>query len=119
MSDNSFSDGGAVERAGEPAPEQGVVATPESVNPEAPQDVLLVLDAPTGQNALSQVEVFRETATVPGLILTKLDGTARGGVVVAVHEAIDVPVKFLGNGEQAEDLEVFDAGDFATELVEA
>lgn len=86
--------------------------------PGAPHETLLVLDGTIGQNAVQQAKVFSEAVPVSGLVVTKLDGTARGGVVVAVHEAIDVPVKFLGTGEQADDLEVFDASEFAAELVE-
>jgi fused signal recognition particle receptor len=85
--------------------------------PGAPHETLLVLDGTIGQNAVQQAKVFSSAVPVTGLVVTKLDGTARGGVVVAVHEAIDVPVKFLGVGEQAEDLEVFDAKEFAEELV--
>ena len=87
--------------------------------PGAPHETLLVLDGTIGQNAVQQAKVFSSAVPVSGLVVTKLDGTARGGVVVAVHEAIDVPVKFLGTGEKAEDLEVFDAGEFAAELVES
>jgi fused signal recognition particle receptor len=86
--------------------------------PGAPHETLLVLDGTIGQNAVQQAKVFSSAVPVSGLVVTKLDGTARGGVVVAVHEAIDVPVKFLGTGEQADDLEVFDAGRFAEELVD-
>ena len=78
------------------------------LNPEAPQDVLLVLDATTGQNALSQVEVFRDTANVTGLIMTKLDGTARGGVLVAAAERFGLPIHAIGVGESADDLRPFD-----------
>jgi len=78
------------------------------LNPEAPHDVLLVLDATTGQNALAQVEVFRETAGVTGLIMTKLDGTARGGVLVAAAERFGLPIHAIGVGEQADDLRPFD-----------
>jgi fused signal recognition particle receptor len=85
--------------------------------PGAPHETLLVLDGTIGQNAVQQAKVFASAVPVSGLVVTKLDGTARGGVVVAVHEAIDVPVKFLGTGEQADDLEVFDAREFARELV--
>jgi fused signal recognition particle receptor len=85
--------------------------------PGAPHETLLVLDGTIGQNAVQQARVFSAAVPVTGLVVTKLDGTARGGVVVAVHEAIDVPVKFLGTGEQAEDLEVFDAREFAQEMV--
>ena len=78
------------------------------LNPEAPQDVLLVLDATTGQNALAQIEVFRETAGVTGLIMTKLDGTARGGVLVAAAEKFGMPIHAIGVGEGAGDLRPFD-----------
>ena len=85
--------------------------------PGAPHETLLVLDGTIGQNAVQQAKVFSSAVPVTGLVVTKLDGTARGGVVVAVHEAIDVPVKFIGMGEKAEDLDVFDARSFAQELV--
>jgi len=78
------------------------------LNPEAPHDVLLVLDATTGQNALAQVEVFRETAGVTGLIMTKLDGTARGGILVAAAEKFGLPIHAIGVGETADDLRPFD-----------
>ena len=78
------------------------------LNPEAPHDVLLVLDATTGQNALAQVEVFRDSAGVTGLIMTKLDGTARGGVLVAAAEKFGLPIHAIGVGEQAGDLRPFD-----------
>jgi fused signal recognition particle receptor len=83
----------------------------------APHEALLVLDGTVGQNAVQQAKQFAEAVPLTGLIVTKLDGTARGGVVVAVHEAVNVPVKFLGFGEQAVDLQPFDAGAFATELL--
>ena len=85
--------------------------------PGAPHETLLVLDATIGQNAVQQAKIFAEAVPVSGLVVTKLDGTARGGVVIAVHEAIDVPVKFLGVGEAAEDLEAFDAAAFSRELL--
>ncbi|MFC3228212.1 signal recognition particle-docking protein FtsY [Marinibaculum pumilum] len=85
--------------------------------PEAPHTVLLTLDATTGQNALRQVEVFREMADVSGLVMTKLDGTARGGVLVAVAEKFGLPVHFIGVGEGADDLQPFAAEDFARALV--
>ena len=85
--------------------------------PSAPHETLLVLDGTIGQNAVQQAKIFSAAVPVSGLVVTKLDGTARGGVVVAVHEAIDVPVKFLGVGESAADLEPFDAGAFARELL--
>ena len=78
------------------------------LNPDAPHDVVLVLDATTGQNALAQVETFRETANVTGLIMTKLDGTARGGVLVAAAERFGLPIHAIGVGEQADDLRPFD-----------
>jgi fused signal recognition particle receptor len=87
--------------------------------PDAPHEVLLVLDGTIGQNALSQARAFSAAVPVTGLVVTKLDGTAKGGIVVAVHEALNVPVKFVGLGEQIGDLEPFDAGDYAKELVEA
>jgi len=83
----------------------------------APHEVLLVLDGTIGQNALAQARTFSAAVPVTGLVVTKLDGTARGGVVVAVHEALNVPVKFVGIGEKAGDLEAFDADRYATELV--
>ncbi len=86
--------------------------------PGAPHESLLVLDGTIGQNAVQQAKTFAAAVPVTGLVITKLDGTARGGVVVAVHEAIDVPVKFVGVGEQAGDLLPFDARAFAHDLVE-
>ena len=87
--------------------------------PDAPHEVLLVLDGTIGQNALAQARAFSAAVPVTGIVVTKLDGTAKGGIVVAVHEALNVPVKFVGLGEQIGDLEPFDAGDYAKELVEA
>jgi fused signal recognition particle receptor len=87
--------------------------------PGAPHETLLVLDGTIGQNAVQQAKSFAAAVPVTGVIVTKLDGTARGGVVVAVHEAIDVPVKFIGRGEKAVDLAAFDAARFAEELVSA
>ena len=87
--------------------------------PGAPHDSLLVLDGTIGQNAVAQAITFAAAVTVTGLVVTKLDGTAKGGVVLAVHEALDVPVKFVGLGEQADDLAVFDPAQFARELLEA
>jgi len=85
--------------------------------PSAPHETLLVLDGTIGQNAVQQAKIFASAVPVSGLVVTKLDGTARGGVVVAVHEAIDVPVKFLGDGEAATDLVAFDPATFARELL--
>ena len=87
--------------------------------PGAPHETLLVLDGTIGQNAVAQAREFSAAVPVSGLVVTKLDGTARGGVVVAVHEAIDAPVKFLGVGEQAADLLPFSAADFADDLLTA
>lgn len=86
--------------------------------PGAPHEALLVLDGTVGQNAVQQAKQFGEVVPITGIVVTKLDGTARGGVVVAVHEAVNVPVKFLGYGEQAGDLQPFDAARFAAELLE-
>ncbi len=82
-------------------------------DPDAPHHVLLTLDATTGQNALSQVETFGKTAGVTGLVMTKLDGTARGGILVAVAAKFGIPVHYIGVGEGIDDLEPFDAADFA------
>ena len=84
---------------------------------DAPHETLLVLDATIGQNAVQQARTFASAVPVSGLVMTKLDGSARGGVVVAVHEAIDVPVKFIGVGEASDDLLPFDATEFARELL--
>lgn len=85
--------------------------------PGAPHETLLVLDGTIGQNAVQQAKTFAAAVPITGLVVTKLDGTARGGVVVAVHEAIDAPVKFLGLGESAADLAPFDPTEFARELM--
>ncbi len=85
---------------------------------ESPHESLLVLDGTIGQNAVAQARTFSQAVPVTGLVVTKLDGTARGGVVVAVHEALDIPVKFIGMGEGAADLRAFDAAAFARELLE-
>jgi fused signal recognition particle receptor len=83
------------------------------VDPSAPHQVLLVLDATTGQNALNQVEVFKDKAGVTGLVMTKLDGTARGGILVAISAKFGLPVHAIGVGESIEDLSAFDAREFA------
>jgi fused signal recognition particle receptor len=88
-------------------------------DPTAPHSVLLVLDATTGQNAVEQVRVFKEMVDVTGLVVTKLDGSARGGVVVALAEGFGIPVHAVGVGEQAGDLRPFDAAEFARGLVGA
>jgi fused signal recognition particle receptor len=86
--------------------------------PDAPHETLLVLDGTIGQNAIAQAKTFAASVPITGLVVTKVDGTARGGIVVAVHEAIDVPVKFVGTGEQVGDLEAFEARAFAREVLE-
>lgn len=84
--------------------------------PDASRETLLILDATTGQNAVNQAKDFKEAAGITGIILTKLDGTARGGVVLAINNELDVPVKFVGVGEQIDDLQPFDADAFASAL---
>jgi fused signal recognition particle receptor len=90
-----------------------IVRVMKKVEPSAPHAVLLVLDATVGQNALSQVEVFQKTAGVTGLVMTKLDGTARGGILVALSAKFKLPVHFIGVGEGVDDLAPFTAKDFA------
>jgi fused signal recognition particle receptor len=90
-----------------------IVRVLKKLDADAPHGVLLVLDATTGQNALSQVEIFREIAGVTGIVLTKLDGSARGGILVAIAERFGIPVNAIGIGEGIEDLRPFDAQDFA------
>lgn len=87
--------------------------------PDAPHEILLVLDGTIGQNALSQARVFSVAVPVSGIVVTKLDGTARGGIVVAVHAALNVPIKYVGMGEQVGDLRAFDATSYAKDLVDA
>jgi len=94
-----------------------VIRVIKKLDPSAPHDVLLVLDATTGQNAVSQVEAFRETAGVTGLVMTKLDGTARGGILVAIAEKFGLPVHAIGVGETTDDLQAFEARAFADALV--
>ena len=86
--------------------------------PEAPHEVLLVLDGSTGQNALEQAKQFTAATDVSGLVLTKLDGTAKGGVVIGIASEFGIPVRFIGVGEGMEDLQVFDANDFVRSLFE-
>jgi fused signal recognition particle receptor len=90
-----------------------VIRVLRKVDPSAPHQVLLVLDATTGQNALNQVEVFKDKAGVTGLIMTKLDGTARGGILVAISAKFGLPVHAIGVGEGVDDLAAFDAAEFA------
>jgi fused signal recognition particle receptor len=90
-----------------------VIRVIKKVDPEAPHAVILTLDATTGQNALSQVDIFGKTAGVTGLVMTKLDGTARGGILVAISSKYGLPVHAIGVGESASDLQAFHARDFA------
>ena len=76
--------------------------------PNAPHEVLLIIDATTGQNGISQAKSFKEITDITGIVLTKLDGTAKGGIVLAIKESVDIPVKFVGLGEKEKDLQVFD-----------
>jgi fused signal recognition particle receptor len=94
-----------------------IVRVIRKVEPDAPHGVLLVLDATVGQNALSQVELFGKTAGVTGLVMTKLDGSARGGILVALADKFGLPVHFIGVGEGIDDLQPFTARDFARALV--
>ena len=96
---------------------QKVIRVLKKLDPSAPHDVLLVLDATTGQNAHSQVEVFRQMTDVTGLVVTKLDGSARGGVIVGLAGRFGLPINAVGVGESADDLRPFDAGEFARALV--
>jgi fused signal recognition particle receptor len=85
--------------------------------PDADVEVLLVLDATTGQNAMNQASEFSKVTSLTGVVLTKLDGTAKGGIVIAVSDALQIPVKFVGVGEQADDLMPFIARDFVEALI--
>jgi fused signal recognition particle receptor len=93
-----------------------IIRVIRKLEPAAPHSVLLTLDATTGQNALQQVDIFGKRAGVTGLVMTKLDGTARGGILVAIADRYKLPVHFIGIGEGVEDLEPFTAGDFAKAL---
>ena len=85
--------------------------------PEADKEVLIVLDAETGQNAILQVKAFKETTDITGIVLTKLDGTAKGGVVLGIVAENQIPVKFIGIGEQIEDMEVFNSSEFLDAII--
>ena len=85
--------------------------------PEADKEVLLVIDATTGQNAISQVKAFKEVASITGLILTKLDGTAKGGVVIGIVNENNIPVKFIGVGETIDDMEIFNSKEFVEAII--
>ena len=86
--------------------------------PEAPHESLLVLDSTNGQNAIQQAEAFNKDIDISGIVLTKLDGTAKGGVVFTIHERLDIPVKLVGLGEQMDDLATFDPQRFVDALFE-
>ncbi len=84
--------------------------------PEAYRETLVVLDGTTGQNALAQAREFKEVTNVTGIILTKLDGTAKGGIAIAIHSELGIPVKYIGVGERVDDLQKFDADQFVNAL---
>jgi fused signal recognition particle receptor len=84
--------------------------------PGAPHETMLILDAATGQNAVNQARIFKEAAEVTGIVLTKLDGSAKGGVVVAIRREFDLPIRYIGIGESIEDLRSFDAAEFVEAL---
>ena len=88
------------------------------LDPAAPQETLIVLDGGTGQNALSQAEQFHSAMQLTGMVITKLDGTAKGGIVFAIAEKLKLPIRFIGVGEQVADLEVFEADRFVDALIE-
>lgn len=90
----------------------------ESKAPDSSKEVLLVLDATTGQNAVSQARLFSETANITGIVLTKLDGTAKGGIVISIKNELGIPVKLIGVGEKIDDLQPFDSRSFVTALFE-
>jgi fused signal recognition particle receptor len=94
-----------------------IVRVLKKLDPDAPHETLLVLDATVGRNALAQENVFGNTAGVTGIVMTKLDGTARGGVLVPVAQASDAPIKLIGVGEGVDDLQPFDARAFSRSLV--
>jgi len=97
---------------------QKMARTAKKVIPDAPHEVLLVLDATTGQNGLEQARKFTETSGVTGIVLTKLDGTAKGGIVVAIARELDLPIRYVGVGEKVDDLLPFDAEKFIASLFE-
>jgi signal recognition particle GTPase len=95
-----------------------IVKVIKKIIPDAPHATLLTIDATTGQNALNQVKTFKEMVDVSGLIVTKLDGTAKGGIIVAVAEETGIPIHYIGIGEGIDDLDEFNARDFAQNLLE-
>ena len=89
----------------------------QKVSPDAPHETLLVIDASMGQNALRQAQEFHQAMQLTGLCITKLDGTAKGGVVLAIADRLGLPIRYIGVGEAIDDLQVFDANEFAHALV--
>jgi fused signal recognition particle receptor len=106
-------------KAGLMAELEKIARVVKKLDATAPHSVLLVLDATTGQNAISQVQAFQASVPLTGLIMTKLDGTAKGGILVALAEKFGLPIHFIGVGEQADDLQVFEASKFAAALTGA
>ena len=104
-------------KAGLMAELEKVIRVMKKIDASVPHNTILVLDATTGQNAINQVEVFRDIAKITGSVMTKLDGTARGGILVSLAEKFDLPVHYIGVGERAEDLQAFDPDAFARALV--
>ena len=86
--------------------------------PDASKETLLVLDATTGQNAVNQAKEFKNVANITGLVLTKLDGTSKGGIVFSIKKELGIPIKYIGVGEKADDMEPFNAKDFVSALFE-
>ena len=96
---------------------QKIARVIKKLDPDAPHDTVLILDATTGQNAHAQVEIFQKMVNISGLIVTKLDGTARGGVLVALAQRFGLPVHAIGVGETADDMRPFQPADFARSLM--
>ena len=95
-----------------------VVRVMQKLDGAAPHEVMLVLDAGTGQNALSQAQLFKQVVGVSGITLTKLDGTAKGGIIFAIGKQLGLPIRFIGVGEQIDDLRPFDSEEFVKALFE-
>ena len=89
----------------------------KKIDTDAPHEVFLILDATTGQNAISQVEEFKKISSISGLIMTKLDGTAKGGILIAIGKKFKLPIIALGMGEKEDDLEIFNANHFANAIM--
>jgi fused signal recognition particle receptor len=94
-----------------------IFRTIKKIIPEAPHETLLVVDATTGQNAIMQAKIFNEAAQITGLVLTKLDGTAKGGIVIGIKHQLNIPVKLIGVGEKSEDLRDFDIKEFVEAII--